>query len=116
VRRVAAPFLLLLFPVVQLSACSSTESTPSDEPLRADFSFDISYDETYVTYCPVQAIQFTDLSTGFPTAWLWEFPDGESSTEQNPTVAHSLLGDVTLTVTRDGGSDQVVREVVPAMC
>ena len=30
-------------------------------------------------------VTFTDQSTGSPDSWLWEFGDGESSTEQNPT-------------------------------
>lgn len=29
-------------------------------------------------------VAFTDISTGFPDSYLWEFGDGTSSTEQNP--------------------------------
>ena len=56
------------------------------------------------------SIGFTDLSTGVITDWLWEFGDGATSTEQNPTHAYALSGsyDVTLTVTGPGGSDSKI--------
>jgi len=40
-------------------------------------------------------IQFTDLSTGEPlgyTAWLWNFGDGSTSTQQNPSYSYSANG------------------------
>jgi hypothetical protein len=39
---------------------------------------------------PSQAVQFQDLSTGSPDSWLWEFGDGEFSTDQNPL--HTYVG------------------------
>ena len=53
------------------------------------------------------SIGFTDLSTGVIDSWLWEFGDGATSTEQNPTHAYAASGsyDVSLTVTGPGGSD-----------
>jgi PKD repeat protein len=52
-------------------------------------------------------VHFTDLSTGNPTSWAWNFGDGTSSTEQNPTHVYQLEGtyDVSLTVTNSYGSD-----------
>jgi PKD repeat protein len=48
-------------------------------------------------------IVFTDLSTGAPTAWLWNFGDGTSSVEQNPNKHYTAAGDypVSLTVYRN---------------
>jgi len=55
------------------------------------------------------AVTFTDVSTGQPTAWSWNFGDGGASTERNPAHTYAVAGDftVTLTVTNDGGSDDV---------
>ncbi len=52
-------------------------------------------------------VQFTDTSTGSPTAWAWTFGDGGTSTAQNPqhTYAAPGLYTVTLTATNEYGSD-----------
>lgn len=52
-------------------------------------------------------VTFTDLSTGNPTQWVWNFGDGATSTEQNPDHTYTAPGTytVTLTVTNAGGSD-----------
>ena len=50
-------------------------------------------------------VEFTDLSTGHPVSWLWDFGDGKSSTEQNPTTFYGNVGfyDVKLTVKYPNG-------------
>ncbi|MFN8300126.1 MAG: PKD domain-containing protein [Chitinophagales bacterium] len=52
-------------------------------------------------------IQFTDLSTGSPTTWLWNFGDGSTSTQQNPSHLYGQNGTytVTLTVTNSYGNN-----------
>lgn len=52
-------------------------------------------------------VQFTDQSTGTPTAWSWNFGDGGTSTSQNPAHTYSSAGSysVSLTVTNACGSD-----------
>jgi PKD repeat protein len=56
-------------------------------------------------------VQFTDTSTGIPTAWSWNFGDGGSSTAQNPSHAYTAAGTYTvaLTVSNNGGSDTASR-------
>ncbi|MBI5219648.1 MAG: PKD domain-containing protein [Bacteroidia bacterium] len=59
----------------------------------------------------VGAITFTDLSTNSPTSWLWNFGDGNTSNEQNPTYTYTANGtySVTLSATNQYGSDQIVK-------
>ncbi len=61
---------------------------------------------------PDLTVNFTDTSTGSPTAWLWEFGDGGFSADQHPT--HIYTGnfgdtfDVKLTAWIDAGSSSFV--------
>jgi PKD repeat protein len=52
-------------------------------------------------------VHFTDLSTGQPVAWSWDFGDGERSSQSNPTHIYSAEGvyRVTLTVANSYGAD-----------
>src|SRR5208282_485760 len=44
-------------------------------------------------------IQFNDTSSGYPTAWLWNFGDGSTSTAQNPIYSYNTTGLKTVTLT-----------------
>ncbi|MCP3919278.1 MAG: PKD domain-containing protein [bacterium] len=57
------------------------------------------------------AVAFSDLSTGGPNAWSWDFGDGGTSTLQNPGHLYGTPGDYTviLTVTAAGGIDTETR-------
>ena len=57
------------------------------------------------------SVSFTDESSGQPTSWAWDFGDGGSSTEQNPTYLYSTPGTytVSLTVSNSSGSDTQTR-------
>jgi len=52
-------------------------------------------------------VTFTDQSTGNPTSWQWDFGDGGTSTQANPTHTYSNDGSytVSLTVINSYGSD-----------
>ena len=52
-------------------------------------------------------VNFTDLSTGTVTGWLWNFGDGTTSTAQSPTHVYQQVGTytVSLTVVGPSGSD-----------
>jgi len=58
-----------------------------------------------------QVISFTDLTVGVPTAWSWNFGDGNTSTAQNPTHSYAAPGSytVTLTATNAYGSDTEIK-------
>ena len=65
---------------------------------------------TYISECPNPLyVQFFDTSTGDPTSWYWQFGDGATSTEQNPTHTYTAIGgyEITLTVSNAGGSDYI---------
>ena len=72
-------------------------------PLAANFS------ASTTTPLPGGTVAFTDLSTGSPTSWSWEFEGGTpaTSTLENPTVTYDTIGiyDVTLTVSDGDESD-----------
>lgn len=57
--------------------------------------------------CEGNTVSFTDLSNGTPTSWLWDFGDGNTSTQQNPTHTYSTAGTytVSMTATNAFGSD-----------
>ena len=56
-------------------------------------------------------ISFTDISLNMPNAWLWDFGDGITSTQQNPTHIYQSQGiyTVSLTVSNNLGTDSVIQ-------
>lgn len=66
-------------------------------PCAANFSFT----QSPSTSTNLSTFTFTDLSTGNPTSWLWNFGDGGVSTLQNPSHTYTSNGIylVTLTIT-----------------
>ena len=79
--------------------------TPPVNPPVADFSADPTSG-----YLPLE-VTFSDLSTGNPTSWLWEFGDGENSTAQNPVHNYTSSGsyNVTLTSCNNDGCDSITK-------
>lgn len=71
--------------------------TPNDLPPTADFTYEVSYLD----------VSFTDASSddSAVVAWAWDFGDGNTSADQNPTNSYAAPGTYTvcLTVTDDGG-------------
>ncbi len=43
-------------------------------------------------------VQFTDTSSGSPTAWAWDFGDGSTSTQANPSHAWAAAGPYTVSL------------------
>ena len=77
-------------------------------PPKADF---IPVIVPYQMYKVPMTVNFVDQSTGLPTSWTWDFGDGATSGEQNPTHLYQKAGTytVTLTVKNNFGSDTRVR-------
>jgi PKD repeat protein len=65
-----------------------------------------------VSTAPLVA-SFTDQSTGVINSRSWDFGDGQTSTEQNPTHPYATHGvyPVSLTVTGPGGTDTTSQDV-----
>jgi PKD repeat protein len=59
-------------------------------------------------------VQFTDQSTGNVSSYNWNFGDGTTSAERNPSHTFTAVGtyNVILTVTGPGGSSIVTRQIV----
>ena len=74
--------------------------TANSSPPVAAFTTDV---RTTCTGC----IQFTDASQNIPTAWLWTFGDGTTSTQQNPRHCYATPGtyNVTLRATNAAGNN-----------
>ncbi len=56
-----------------------------------------------------EVVSFFDNSTGSPTYWLWDFGDGNTSTQKNPTHVYGKRGGYTVTLTAGNaaGSDTI---------
>ena len=71
----------------------------------------VNFTSNYVPGGCVNPVQFTDLSANLPTAWLWNFGDGTTSTLQNPARQYTATGTytVSLTATNAFGTNTVTR-------
>ena len=83
----------------------------TDDPITppvALFSADTTGDPTLV---------FTDLSSGNPTSWHWDFDDGDTSNAQNPTHTYENPGtyNVCLTATNFVGTSAAYCQDVTVM-
>lgn len=60
--------------------------------------------------CIYGSVTFTDLSLGDVNQWLWQFGDGQTSIDENPTYAYSDTGifTVTLIAISNGCADTLV--------
>jgi len=68
---------------------------------KADFSASV------VKGCTPLIVQFSDMSTGNPASWFWDFGNGTTSALQNPVVAYTASGsfNVRLIVKNAAGED-----------
>jgi len=69
---------------------------------------------TYFNYNPNGlSVTFKDLSSGNPTSWLWDFGDGETSADQNPSHSYAQSGyyDVSLIATNATGPTELILTV-----
>jgi len=79
--------------------------TTTPTVLRADFTANPTSGPVPLT------VNFTDQSKGDITEWYWDFDDGETSTEQNPSHTYNDVGNYTVSLTVSGseGSDTEIK-------
>lgn len=85
------------------SNCVAVDES-SSQPV-VNFAADVTSGDAPLT------VHFTDLSTGNPTDWEWNFTDGGMSTEQNPTHVYQYPGvyGVYLSISNAYGADAMWR-------
>ena len=87
-----------------LAAVECALSKGSGKPI-ARFSADQTFG------CGSLTVAFTDQSSLSPTSWSWDFGDGTTSTDQNPTHTYTSPGTYTveLTVTNENGDNTLAQ-------
>ena len=78
---------------------------PSLIPPTSDFN------SSSTNLCVGDIVNFTDLSTPNINSWLWDFGDGNTSTQQNPSHTYTSAGNfsVSLTVNNTVGSNSTTK-------
>lgn len=103
--RVAADFANGIVP----TSCSTPQYSQVEDysvTLGANVSAPLAAFTTSTTTTCTGCVQFTDASQNLPTAWLWTFGDGTTSTARNPNHCYTTAGTfaVTLQATNAAGS------------
>ncbi|WP_156176099.1 GEVED domain-containing protein [Hymenobacter terrenus] len=95
--RVAADYALGIIP----TACSTPQYSQTEDysvRLIANVNPPVAAFTTNGTITCSGCVQFTDASQNLPTAWLWNFGDGTTSTQQNPNHCYTTAGTYTVTL------------------
>jgi len=81
---------------------------PAPGTPTSDFSASVSIGDAPLN------VSFNDVSSQMPTSWLWDFGDGGTSTDQNPSHQYTTPGDytVSLTATNPNGSHTRVQPLL----
>ena len=110
--RTAGRLLALGLACATLAACGATSSSGTD-PTPTGTAPMAAFTSRPASPVAGQSVQFTDASTGTPTAWSWSFGDGGTSTAQNPTHPFAAAGTytVTLAAANAAGSNTTTRTV-----
>jgi PKD repeat protein len=111
-------FLKAGFYTVTLNSVNSSGSKQASKTVTVASVSMLSSSFNYSPALPSvgQTIQFTDMSAGAPTFWLWNFGDGVTSTYQSPGHSYVTAGSkiVTLTVTNSSGSNTTTKTITVA--
>jgi gliding motility-associated-like protein len=91
--------------ILNFLLCTAVSVTASAQVPLANFT------ASPLSGCSPLVVTFQDLSTNAPTSWLWDFGNGATSLDKNPTTSYFTPGtySVKLTVTNASGSHTLVR-------
>ncbi|WP_300040901.1 PKD domain-containing protein [Methanospirillum sp.] len=80
------------------------QAMPEIPQIASSFSADFNVNKRSGA-APLQ-IQFTDLSSGDPTSWIWDFGDGSSDSVQNPIHVYTRPGtySIVLSINKEGST------------
>ena len=92
---------------VQVLPCSST-------PVPVNISINPDPASSFNSFATGLNVQFTNTSTGNLVSYLWNFGNGDTSVQQNPSVTYSNSGSytVSLTVTSSNGCQSVSAKII----
>lgn len=93
----AGNYLVTLI-VTNGQGCSDTVVLPVTVNPKPIAAFSVT------TVCFNNPTVFTDLSSGSPISWNWNFGDGNSSTNQNPSHTYNTAGNFTATLISTNGN------------
>ncbi|HEY4111207.1 PKD domain-containing protein, partial [Puia sp.] len=70
------------------------------------------FSATPTSGCSPLVVQFKDISSNGPTAWSWDFGNGQTSNQQNPYISYSSPGTYTVTlISRNASGANAMRKV-----
>lgn len=66
-----------------------------------------NFNSNATTVCEGETVNFSDLSSGVPTSWAWDFGDGNTAATQSPANTYTAAGTytVSLIATNSFGND-----------
>jgi PKD repeat protein len=88
--------------VTGTTVCGLPCEAPIPPPTPVCVAPTAEFSATPITGLAPLRVQFTDMSTGTVTSWLWDFGDGKTSTAQNPTNTYMKEGKYTVSLTVSG--------------
>jgi PKD repeat protein len=104
-KKILVAIIVFIFASISLAGCVQQAST-----------LDFDYAPTNpTTYDSIQFISIYPNAKETISAWLWDFGDGSTSTEQHPKHQYSINGTYTVTLTiwkNDGTSQSISKSII----
>lgn len=94
--------------LISTNTCGSDTTCQTINVTCAAPSAGYTYSSTGIT------LQFNDITSGGPNSWVWDFGDGNTSTQQSPVHSYAMPGTYTVCLisTSPCGSDTACSSVV----